>query len=382
MLSDRIFQAYQERYHNLPDLTVKAPGRINIIGDHTDYNLGFVLPAAIDYYTWFACGKNSTSQISVTSSGYQETLELSPDIHTVSANGWQKYIEAVCVILREQGYKYEGFNMVIGGNIPIGAGLSSSAALTCGLIYTISSLFDLSISRVDMARFAQAAEIRIGLNCGLMDQYAVLQSKKDHCLLLDCQNLEFDFLPADFPGYSIVLINSNVTHHLAESEYNQRRKDVEQAITRLKSVYPDIASSRDLSPEVLKASEDILDDLSRRRLSFILDENQRVLDTCDALKSGNMTKVGQLMNGSHQGLSKLYEVSCPELDLLAAFAQQQNYVAGSRMMGGGFGGCTINLVRKGYEDQLIAEAKALYKNKMSRNATGLIVNIGEGVSII
>ncbi len=379
MLSDRLLETYQEKYQGLPELTIKAPGRINLIGDHTDYNMGFVLPAAIDYYTWFLCSSNSADHISITSSGYGETFELSPDVKSITHHGWQKYVEAVCIILQEQGYRCRGFDMVIGGNIPIGAGLSSSAALTCGLIYAISSLFDLEIPKADIARFAQAAEIRIGLNCGLMDQYAVLESRKNHCLLLDCQSLAFDFLPADFPGYSLVLVNSNVTHHLAESEYNHRRADVERAIQGLKEVYPSINSPRDLNAEMLNASGGNLDDTGRRRLSFVLDENQRVLDTSQALRSGNITEVGRLMNASHEGLSRLYEVSCPELDFLAAFAQDKDYIAGSRMMGGGFGGCTINLVSKGRELQFMEEVGEAYQNQMDQKATTLLVSIGEGV---
>ncbi|MCL4160277.1 UNVERIFIED_CONTAM: hypothetical protein GTU68_035779, partial [Idotea baltica] len=244
---------------------------------------------------------------------------------------------------------------------------------------SLSELFELNISNADVALLAQAAEVRIGLNCGLMDQYAVLESKRAHCLLLDCQNLEFDFLPADFQDCSIVLLNTNIKHHLADSAYNHRRLDVERALSKLKNRYPQLGSPRDVDFTMLRDSEDLLSEIEIKRLSFVLEENERVLSTCEALKAGDMEKVGQLMNESHVGLSTKYEVSCPELDFLAAFAQQKDYVQGSRMMGGGFGGCTINLVKNGYEERFISEAAMSYKSSMNLDATHFIVSIGEGV---
>lgn len=378
----KIQQAFEEQYGMAPELKVKAPGRINIIGDHTDYNLGFVLPAAIDKYTYFACARSHSQNISVTSYDYGKTLEITPDIDAITSVGWQKYIEAITLILKEKGYPFQGFHLLMGGDIPIGAGLSSSAALTCGIILCISELFQLKISKSNIALLAQQAEIRIGLNCGLMDQYAVIQSKKNHCLFLDCKNLTFDFLPADFHNCTLVLINSNIKHHLAESEYNHRRLDVENALNLLQRNHPEITSLRQVSLTLLRATENDLDELSLRRLSFVLEENERVLGTCEALKAGNPIEVGRLMNESHKGLSCKYEVSCPELDFLADFAQQKDYVLGSRMMGGGFGGCTINLVKKGFEEQLISEASSAYKLAMGKEPTGFIVGIGEGLCVI
>lgn len=382
MLLNDVLQAFEKQYGMPPELRVKAPGRINIIGDHTDYNMGFVLPAAIDRYTWLACSKNGLQTISVTSGDYNQTLELSPDIQAVTSSHWQKYIEAIVIIMTERGYAFSGFHMLIGGNIPIGAGVSSSAALSCGIIFCINELFDLNIKKAEIALLAQTTEIRIGLNCGLMDQYAVLNSKASHCLFLDCRNLEFDFLPADFPGYSIVLINSHVTHHLAESEYNHRRTDVEESLAVLQQAFPEVASPRDVNADMLREVQNNLKAKGYRRLSFVLEENKRVLDTFKALKAGDMIKTGQLMNASHKGLSTEYEVSCRELDFLADFAQKQDHVAGSRMMGGGFGGCTINLVKKGFEEKFIADTLEAYKIQLNRDASGILVGIGEGVSIV
>lgn len=382
MVLKQVLRAFEDQYAMAPELQVRAPGRINIIGDHTDYNLGFVLPAAIDKYTYFACSRNHSDRISVTSGNYNQTHRLSLDIREVTSVGWQKYVEAITLILQEKGYQLEGYNMLMGGDIPIGSGVSSSAALTCGIIFCINELFDLNIQKGDIALLAQATEVRIGLNCGLMDQYAVLNSKADHCLFLDCRNLQFDFLPADFPGYSIVLINSHVTHHLAESEYNNRRTDVEDSLAVLQQTFPEVASPRDVNTDMLREVQNNLKAKGYRRLSFVLEENKRVINTCKALKAGDIKKTGQLMNASHKGLSSLYEVSCPELDFLADFAQGQDQVAGSRMMGGGFGGCTINLVKNGFEDAFIKGIKTAYKSQMNREASGILVGIGEGVSLL
>ncbi|MCE7995366.1 MAG: galactokinase [Roseivirga sp.] len=379
MMLKQVLRAFKEQYAMAPELRVKAPGRINIIGDHTDYNMGFVLPAAIDKYTYFACSRNHSDHISITSGNYNETLKLAPDIKEIASGGWQKYIEAITLILREKGYQFQGYNMLMGSDIPIGSGVSSSAALTCGVIFCINELFDLNISKTDIALMAQQAEIRIGLNCGLMDQYAVIQGKIDHCLFLDCQSLEFDMLPADFQECSIVLINSNISHDLAESEYNHRRQDVEKGISILQQKHPEIASPRDVSLNMLENAREILDEPGQRRISFVLEENERVLKTCEALKASNLALVGQLMNESHRGLSTKYEVSCPELDFLAGFAQSKTYVLGSRMMGGGFGGCTINLVKEGFEEQLIRESSVAYQSSLEKTATAFTVGLGEGI---
>lgn len=379
---ETMLRTFQEQYNMAPELNVKAPGRINIIGDHTDYNLGFVLPAAIDKYTYFVSARNNTQRISITSVDFEQTHAFDIGISQITSGSWQKYIEAITLVLREQGYTFDGYNMLLAGNIPIGAGLSSSASLTCGIIFSINELFDLGISKVEIALLAQEAEVRIGLNCGLMDQYAVLQSKKNHCLFLDCQSLAFDFLPADFKDCSIVLINSNIKHDLAESEYNHRRQDVENTLVKLQRFNLGIQSPRDVSFDLLNEAKESLDATGVNRLSFVLEENQRVLDTCKALKAGDMIQVGKLMNASHQGLSKKYEVSCPELDFLANCAQEKDYVLGSRMMGGGFGGCTINLVKKGFEKQLINEVTIAYKAKTGNEPRAFMLGIGEGVCVI
>lgn len=379
---EKITTHYTKLFGKSPEVKVKAPGRINLIGEHTDYNLGFVLPAAINKYTFFIGGKNNTERAIIHSLDYRESMDIPLDEVKIQSVGWMKYMESVLSVIADSGHQIGGFNMVILGDIPIGAGVSSSAALTCGLIYSLNELFELDITLPEIALMAQQTEIRIGLNCGLMDQYAVLFSKKEHCLFLDCRSLKYDHYPADFQDYSVLLLNTNVKHNLADSEYNNRRKDVEKVLAVIKKQFPDVESVRDVERNMLQAVHDKVDRIGLGRVEFVIAENERVLKTCKELEAGNLEKVGNYINASHDGLSNLYQVSCPELDFLAAFAQEKEYVLGSRMMGGGFGGCTINLVKKGNEDELIREATAAYQKSLKKTLTANIVGLGEGTTII
>lgn len=379
---DQITSSYKQLFSTHPPVCTKAPGRINVIGEHTDYNLGFVLPAAIDKYTYFACGTNNSGKAVIHSLDYRESMEITLEQVQVKSIGWMKYMEAVLGVMKDNGHLIKGFNMVMGGNIPIGAGVSSSAALTCGMIHSLNNLFSFDIPLTDIALMAQQAEIRIGLNCGLMDQYAVLFSKKEHCLFLDCRNLKFEYYPADFKDYSVLLLNTNVKHNLADSEYNNRRKDVEEVLEGVQKHFPNVKSPRDVKLDMLNNIRNQFDSISLKRLEFVINENERVLNTCKALQIGDLNKVGKYMNSSHRGLSEDYQVSCPELDFLADFAQKKNYVLGARMMGGGFGGCTINLVKKGFEDQLIKEAGIAYQKNIDKTMTAHVVGLGEGTTNI
>ena len=373
-----ITSKYISLFEKNPEVKVQTPGRINLIGEHTDYNLGFVLPAAINKYTFFAAGKNESKTASIHSADYNETTQVAIDIQNVKSTGWMKYMESMMIGLQEEGFEIDGFNLVFGGNIPIGAGLSSSAALTCGLYYALSELFDLGISKEKIATMAQASEHRVGLNCGLMDQYAVTFSKKDHCLFLDCRNLEYKFFPAVLDGYTIVLLDTCVTHELTDSEYNNRRNDVENVVEIVKQKYPEVASARDLTKEMLEVLADQIDPI--KRAHFVINENARVVNSCDALSQNDLISMGKYMNQSHHGLSKMYEVSCEELDFLADFAQKDDQVLGARMMGGGFGGCTINIVKKGYVNEFISTATLAYKAVFSIDLKPYQVDLGEGLS--
>ncbi|MFY0650433.1 MAG: galactokinase [Cyclobacteriaceae bacterium] len=378
-MKDIINNKYQEVFGSMAEVSVQAPGRINIIGEHTDYNLGFVLPAAINKYTFFAIGSNDSGVAKILSTDFDEMNEVALDIDKVTTKGWMKYMESVVIGLREDGYALKGFKLVFGGNIPIGAGLSSSAALTCGIIYALSELFDLGISKEKIALLAQAAEHRVGLNCGLMDQYAVTFSQKDHCLFLDCRNLEYKFFPAVLDGYTIVLLDTCVAHELTDSEYNNRRSDLEKVVEVVKETYPKVESPRDISKKMLEAVASQLDEVKLKRANYVINENQRVEDTCQALQAGDLKAMGQFMNQSHHGLSKVYEVSCAELDFLAELAHKDKNVLGSRMMGGGFGGCTINIVKKGYEEEFTSKAAQAYKSAFEIDLKSYNVDLGEGV---
>ncbi|MEQ9288077.1 MAG: galactokinase [Cyclobacteriaceae bacterium] len=374
-----ISEKYEQTFDSTPEVKVQAPGRINIIGEHTDYNLGFVLPAAINKYTFFAIGKNTSNTAKLLSEDYGELSEISVHPQRVEASGWLKYMESILIGLKEEGYEIGGFNLVFGGNIPIGAGLSSSAALTCGLLYALSELFELGLSKEKIAKMAQASEHRVGLNCGLMDQYAVTFSKKDHCLFLDCRNLEYQYFPAVLDGYTIVLLDTCVAHELTDSEYNNRREDVESVVKIVQQKFPEVQSPRDLTTKMLVAVAGKIDSTRIRRAEFVINENARVENTCAVLAQNDLVSMGKNLNASHHGLSKNYQVSCAELDFLAEFAQKDTNVLGARMMGGGFGGCTINIVKNGYENEFITKASEAYKTATGIDLKAYHVDLGEGV---
>lgn len=374
-----ISKKYEQTFGCPPEVRVQAPGRINIIGEHTDYNLGFVLPAAINKYTFFAIGKNYSNTTKMLSEDYGELSEIPVSPNDVTSSGWMKYMESILIGLKEEGFEINGFNLVFGGNIPIGAGLSSSAALTCGLLYALSELYQLDISKEKIAKLAQASEHRVGLNCGLMDQYAVTFSKKDHCLFLDCRNLEYQYFPAVLDGYTIVLLDTCVAHELTDSEYNNRREDVESVVKIVQQKYPEVQSPRDLTTKMLVAVAGKIDSTKIKRAEFVINENARVENTCEVLKAHDLVSMGKNMNASHHGLSTNYQVSCEELDFLAGFAHKDGNVLGARMMGGGFGGCTINIVKKGYEDEFISKASEAYKTATGIDLKAYQVDLGEGV---
>lgn len=341
-----VAKLFRDKYGNNYRL-FRSPGRINLIGEHTDYNLGYVLPTSINHAIYFAINKSSNKQHSqVYSTNFDQTLDLDHQKLHVERGSWKSYIQACCLLLKQSGYTFEGVNCVIGGNIPVGAGLSSSAALTCGFIYALNTLYHLGLSRVDIAKMAQAAEHLIGVNCGIMDQFAVLFGKKDHVFRLDCRDLTYQYFPLSLENYDLILINSRVEHELVDSAYNDRRADCEFVLNQLKIKFPKVHSLREVDQAMLKMVERLITETQMKQVQYVLEENQRVLATCQALESGEIEKVGQYLYASHKGLSNDYEVSCPELDLLVDLSKKQGAILGSRMMGGGFGGCTINLLEK------------------------------------
>ena len=343
-----IIQQFEQLYQQPPALLVSAPGRINLIGEHTDYNNGFVLPAAIDKHIYFAFGVAEKTEVTIKSQNYGDQLVF-PVTGDAPAEppAWGRYLFTAVKELQERNYTVRPFYCVFGGNVPLGAGMSSSAALCCGFLYGLSELFDLAISRQDIALIAQATEHRIGLHCGLMDQYAVLFGKDDKVLFLDCESLHYEHFPLELGEYTLVLINSMVKHELAaESGYNDRRASCERVVALIRHDHPEVNTLRQVSRALLASYQEQLSAEDYRRAHYVLDENQRVQDMVAALQQGNVQKAGEFIFQSHAGMRDEYQITTPELDRLVALAKEQDGVLGARMMGGGFGGCTINLLKK------------------------------------
>lgn len=344
-LIDNIVSEFNSRFDNEPTL-VKSPGRVNLIGEHTDYNNGFVLPAAIDKVIVLAMAANGLNKCRLYSMDMNESteVELSMDLNKHELH-WVNYILGSADQLLKNGYEVEGFDCVFGGNIPIGAGLSSSAALEGGIIYGLSNLFDLAVSKLDMAKMGQKAENEfVGMQCGIMDQFANIYGKKGHVLKLDCRSLEYETYPFRRPDIKIILCDTGVHRELASSEYNIRRQQCEEGVRTLQNHDTSIQSLRDVNLDTLKKYRGEFNPVVFQRCQFVLEENERVEASCESLVKDDFEAFGKKMYESHYGLRDIYEVSCKELDTLVEIAESTDGVYGARMMGGGFGGCTINLV--------------------------------------
>ncbi len=378
-----VTQTFQDRYATQPSLLIQAPGRINLIGEHTDYNDGLVLPAAIDKYLYFAFGTSANRQATVYSLNYSEALQFSlssPDGSDQGVSAWGQYLLTAGRVLHEKGYDVRAFNAAFGGDIPLGAGMSSSAALCCGFIYGLSELFDLRIPREEIALLAQATEHLIGIQCGLMDQYAVLFGQADQVLFLDCESLAYQHFPLALGDYTLVLINSMVKHELAaESGYNDRRASCERVVSVIQRDHPEVSTLRHVTPEQLSDYRTSLSADDYQRARYVLRENQRVQDTVRALRQGNIPRAGELIFESHADMRDEYQITTPELDTLVDLARQQTGVLGARMMGGGFGGCTINLMRKDQRAAAVAEIVHSYQQKYALEPEVYELALSDGV---
>ncbi len=373
---------YQAKY-GVPELFVKSPGRINLIGEHTDYNLGFVLPAAIDKAIYIAIGKRNDSEIHLTAIDLNESFSVSINDLVKSPLGWPNYIMGIVDQIKKLGLLIGGFNAVLAGDVPLGAGLSSSAAVECATVYSLNELFGLGLSKLEMVKLAQRAENQfVGLQCGIMDMFASMFGRADAVIQLDCRSLEYHYSPFDQDGIKIVLLDTCVKHSLASSEYNVRRKECEAGVAFLKTIHPEVASLRDVDFVMLEELKDKVDLKVYHRCKFIVEEIKRLQDACMDLDKKDMTAFGRKMYETHEGLSKLYEVSCKELDFLASFSKKNENVLGARMMGGGFGGCTINLVRDHAVASFIAQAEIAFQKEFKTSLKSYIVSIGDGTSVI
>jgi galactokinase len=338
-------EKFSQRYKTVPRL-FRAPGRVNLIGEHTDYNDGFVFPAAIDFYTQVAAGARSDRKLMVYSENYKEAVEI--DLQNSAQKpkkNWSDYVCGVAVMLLAAGHKISGANLLIESNVPLGAGLSSSAALEVAVASALLGISALSIDRLQLALLCQRAENEfVGARCGIMDQFISSHAKPDTALLLDCRSLEYQVFPLA-SGFTLVACNTMVKHDLASGAYNERRAECEEGVRRLSKFLPNLRALRDVTPQELDRYGNELPDTILKRCRHIVTENERVTQAAICLRNNDPSGFGHLMAESHRSLRDDYEVSCAELDLMVEIAGRAKGVVGSRMTGGGFGGCTINLVR-------------------------------------
>jgi galactokinase len=325
-----------------------APGRVNLIGEHTDYNDGFVFPMAIDRATVVAGAHRADRHVRVHSLNFNESAEFDLDVDGKGLRGlWLDYVEGVARELEKRGARLRGADLIIASNVPVGAGLSSSAALEVSTGYALLSLSEVEIEAKQLALSAQAAEHNyVGTKCGIMDQFIAVMGRQGHALLIDCRSLETKQIPLDTSEEVIVICDTRVKHELASSEYNKRRAECERGLEILKEWLPEVRALRDVSVEEFEQYEARLPEPVRRRCRHIVTENERTLSAAEALRDGEMEEMGRLMYLSHESLRDDYEVSCAELDLMVEIASRVRGVKGARMTGGGFGGCTVNLVAR------------------------------------
>ena len=365
-------------------IVVRSPGRINIIGEHTDYNEGFVLPGAIDKAAYLAIALRDDDEIHLMAADLDENFSISiSELKPVGDISWPNYILGPVAQFVKKGIALKGFNAVLMSDVPIGAGLSSSAAVECATTYALNELLHANLQRLEMVKMSQTSEHEYaGVMCGIMDQFASMMGKSGHVIKLDCRSLEYDYVPFNLDGIKILLLDTNVKHSLASSEYNTRRKECAQAVEWIKEHEPQVNSLRDVTEEMLDKYVLIKDKLVDMRSRFIVQEINRLQLACEDLKRGDILALGRKMFVTHDGLSKMYGVSCDELDYMVEFVRNNDAVIGARMMGGGFGGCTINLVKEQAIPGLIKDISAQYEKHTGKKPDAYVVSVSEGTDKI
>lgn len=366
------------------EINIESPGRINLIGEHVDYNDGFVLPAAIDKRINMNLRKNGhKSRCTIKSKGFDSILVVDLANLEKGTEGWHNYVLGVIHEVQKLSDGLKGFDCIMESYVPVGSGVSSSAALECGLAYGLNELFDLGLDKWQLIKIGQNAEHNfVGTMCGIMDQFASVMGKEGNLMLLDCRSLDFEYIPIKIEPYRLLLLNTNVSHNLSTGEYNVRREQCDQGLDILVSKFGIDRSFRNVTPQILKEAKDELTPVLYDRCSYVVEEITRVLKAVEALKINDLKKLGELMYQTHEGLSKKYEVSCPELDFLVAFAKTEPQVLGSRMMGGGFGGCTLNLIHKDSIEQFVQKASKAYRDKFKIDLTHFETTPSRGTSIL
>ena len=372
-MKENIRKQFAERF-GTPGTVYASAGRINLIGEHTDYNGGFVFPGAIDKVIMAELKANGTDKVRVFSIDINEYAEFGLNEEDAPKQQWARYIFGVCREIIKRGGNVKGFDAVFAGNVPLGAGLSSSAALESCFAFALNNMFnDDKIDKFELAKIGQSTEHNYcGVNCGIMDQFASVFGKKDHLMRLDCRSLEYEYFPFKLNGYKLVLVDSKVKHELVDSPYNKRRASCENVARTL-----GVETLRDAEMADLEKIKDQISEEDYKRAVYVIGEKQRVLDVCDALQKGDYDTVGDRMYKTHEGMSKLYEVSCEELDYLNDIARECG-VTGSRIMGGGFGGCTINLVKDDLYDAFIKTAKEKFNAKYGHEPVIYDVIVSDG----
>jgi galactokinase len=361
---------FEERFGNAPRI-FRAPGRVNLIGEHTDYNEGFVMPAAVEFSSLVAISRRTDRKLLIQSNQFPGDLEFNVDhLPAQRTSTWRDYVLGVALVLRQHGSDLQGANLLVHGNVPIGSGLSSSASIEVASALAFISLDSKHFSLPEIAKFCRQAENEyVGARVGIMDQFVSCMGKAGHALLLDCRSLEFQFAHIP-PGIDLVVCNTMVKHDLATGAYNQRRAECEEGVRYFAKADPAIRALRDVSSEMLERIGGELPPTIRKRCTHVIRENQRTLDAARALAEGDLARMGKLMRESHESLRDLYEVSCRELDVMVDAAQGLPGFIGGRMTGGGFGGCTVNLVREENATDFAAQIAQRY-----REATGITPQI-------
>lgn len=379
---EKVATVFRDKFSSQP-LLVQGCGRINIIGEHTDYNEGFVLPASINKYIYFAIAENGTNDCHFHALDINDSYQFSLNRLEKSDKGWANYLMGILDQLQREDILLEGVDVVFGGNLPIGSGMSSSAALEAGFALGICSLFNLQKSRQELAQLAHRSSNNfLGVPSGIMDQFASLLGQRGQAIKLDCRSLQYEYVQLDLKDYELLLINTGVSHALANSAYKDRVRECREGAEAVAKKFEGVQSLRDVSLEQLDACRENISEVVYRRCRYVIEENERLHQALALLTNGEMEALGKLLLRTHEGLSEEYEVSCRELDFLVELAKDHEGVAGARMMGGGFGGCTLNLVKKSAKEDFLKYAKKEYYRAFSVQAEHYELEIVDGTDIV
>ena len=379
MALEKIRTVFQEKFGK-PQWTLRSPCRVNIIGEHTDYNKGFVFPFAGNRFIYFLAKESEDNAIHIHSFNLEKSIQLPIKQHKAEKS-WDRYFQSVINVLLSNNFQLGGLEILFGGDIPIGAGLSSSSSISCGFIQLLNEAFYLNLSKREVVRLASLAENSTGVQGGQMDQFTIVFGIENHAIYLDCDSFEYEHVPLNLDPYHFVLFNSNVQHNLVSTEYNQRRLECQRAFDIIRQNRKNVKEIKELSFDMLKDVETI-DPIGYLRLKHFITENERVVKTKNLLCEGDLPGIGKILSESHLSLKNDYEVSCEELDYIIDETSKHKDFLGGRMMGGGFAGCTINLLRKGAEKEIFPSLAENYYQKFGKRCEMFEVNPEDGVVLL